>query len=71
LYNPATEEFVADVHQAGEADIDAAVTAAEKAFPAWRDMPVLARAPMFAKLSQLIQREKDTLWDLERMAMGR
>lgn len=71
LYNPSNEEHVADVHQAGEADIEAAVAAAEKAFPAWRDMPVTARAPLFAKLAGLVSQAKDELWDLERRAMGR
>lgn len=71
LYNPATEEFVADVHQAGEADIDAAVAAAEAAFPKWRDMPITAKAPLFGKLAQLITQNKDDLWELESIAMGR
>lgn len=71
LYNPATEEHVADVHQAGEKDIDAAVAAAEAAFPAWRDMPLTAKAPLFGKLAQLIMQNKEELWNLERLAMGR
>lgn len=71
LYNPATEELVADVYEAGEADIDAAVDAAEEALPVWRDMSSQARAPLFAKLGQLIMRDKEELFDLERRAMGR
>ncbi|KAK5446753.1 hypothetical protein LTS15_009686 [Exophiala xenobiotica] len=71
LYNPATEEFVADIHQAGEADIDAAVAAAEAAFPQWRDMPLTAKGPLFAKLAQLINQNKEDLFHLESVAMGR
>lgn len=71
LYNPATDEFVADVHQAGPQDVDAAVAAAEVAFPAWRDTPVLVKSEMFRKLSMLINQSKEDLWNLERMAMGR
>ncbi|KAF5227782.1 hypothetical protein FANTH_14678 [Fusarium anthophilum] len=71
LYNPATEQHVADIHQAGSADIDAAVAAAEQAFPAWRDTPIMKKAPLFGKLSQLILRDADELWKLERLAMGR
>ncbi|KAK1764906.1 retinal dehydrogenase 2 [Phialemonium atrogriseum] len=71
LYNPATDEFVADVHQAGAQDVDAAVAAAEAAFPAWRDTPVHVKAGLFNKLSTLISQSKEELWNLERMAMGR
>lgn len=71
LYNPATDEFVADVHQAGAEDIDAAVAAAEAAFPAWRDTPVHVKAAMFSKLSMLITQNMEELWNLERIAMGR
>lgn len=71
LYNPATEEFVADIHQAGEADIDAAVAAAEAAFPQWRDMPIVTKAPLFERLAQLIKESKDDLFELESIAMGR
>ncbi|KAH7002479.1 aldehyde dehydrogenase domain-containing protein [Ilyonectria destructans] len=71
LYNPATDEFVADVHQAGAQDIDAAVAAAEAAFPAWRDTPVHVKAAMFSKLSMLITQNMEELWNLERIAMGR
>ncbi|KAF5243852.1 hypothetical protein FANTH_7981 [Fusarium anthophilum] len=71
LYNPATEHHVADIHQAGILDIDAAVAAAERAFPSWRDKPITEKAPLFGKLSQLILRDADELWNLERVAMGR
>jgi aldehyde dehydrogenase (NAD+) len=71
LYNPATEEFVADVHQAGPEDIDAAVAAAEAAFPAWRDTTVHVKSDLFNKLAVLINESKEELWNLERMAMGR
>lgn len=34
-------------------------------------MPAPARAPLFAKLANLIVRDKEELWELERVAMGR
>ncbi|KAJ5930383.1 hypothetical protein N7466_005876, partial [Penicillium verhagenii] len=71
LYNPATDEFVADVQQAGREDVDAAVDAAQAAFPAWRDTPVHMKAAMFNKLAGLINENKEELWNLERVAMGR
>ncbi|KAK7899763.1 hypothetical protein LTR67_003508 [Exophiala xenobiotica] len=71
LVNPTTDEVVTDVFEAGSADVDAAVEAAEKAFKKWKDMPVLARAPLFARLSQLIERDKEIFWELDRVSMGR
>lgn len=59
------------MHQAGAQDVDAAVAAAEAAFPAWRDTPVHVKAELFSKLAGLINQSKEELWNLERVAMGR
>lgn len=71
MFNPATEELVTEVAQADEADINYAVDAAEKAFQVWKDVPVTQRAPLFSKLAELIRRDADEIWALERVAMGR
>src|SRR5881397_628508 len=42
--NPATTARLARVTQAGQADVDAAVAAARKAFPAWSTLSGHARA---------------------------
>jgi len=47
VYNPATGNVVARVPRGGAPEIDAAVKAARKAFPAWRDMPLIARSAIF------------------------
>src|SRR5437016_10476491 len=39
VINPATTARLARVTQAGEADVDAAVAAARKAFPTWSTLP--------------------------------
>ena len=35
VFNPATEEEIAQLPLGGKADVDKAVAAAKKAFPAW------------------------------------
>ena len=47
VYNPATGEVIARVPRGGQAEVDAAVAAARAAFPAWRDMPLIARSAIF------------------------
>ncbi|KAH8588201.1 aldehyde dehydrogenase domain-containing protein [Bisporella sp. PMI_857] len=71
VFNPATEVLVTEVAQAGELDVNDAVDAATKAFTTWKEVPVTQRAPLFAKLAELIRRDADELWTLEQVAMGR
>ena len=52
--NPATQEVLAEVARGGEREIDAAVTAAKKAFPAWASRPAAERAALLRKLGDLI-----------------
>ena len=47
VYNPATGQVIARVPRGGQAEVDAAVAAAKAAFPAWRDMPLIARSNIF------------------------
>src|SRR5687768_3771301 len=37
--NPATEEILAEIALANQADVDAAYHASQKAFPAWSKLP--------------------------------
>ena len=48
--NPSTEEQLAEVQLATSADVDAAVAAARRAFPAWSTRPVAERAAYLASL---------------------
>lgn len=43
VLNPATEEVIASVPDATQADLDAAVAAARKAFPGWAATPIAER----------------------------
>lgn len=48
VHNPATDELLARVPLGGRADVDAAVAAAAKAWPAWRATPPVNRVrPLF------------------------
>lgn len=71
LHNPATEEIVVEVNEADEHDVDEAVAAAKKAFPAWSKSPPQYKAGLLRKLAELIQRDVDELGYLEAVSMGR
>ena len=52
--NPATQEPLAEVARGGEREVDAAVSAAKAAFPAWAGRPAGERAALLRKLGDLI-----------------
>jgi malonate-semialdehyde dehydrogenase (acetylating) / methylmalonate-semialdehyde dehydrogenase len=62
--NPATGAVTGRVALASSADVDAAVAAAQAAFPAWADAPPLKRARVMFKFLELLNLHKD---DLARM----
>jgi aldehyde dehydrogenase (NAD+) len=53
--NPATEEVLAHIALAGQADVDAAYQAAQKAFPAWSKLPGTERGKYLFRIARLIQ----------------
>ena len=59
VYNPALGEPCARVALADIEDVDAAVAAADAAFPAWAATPPLARARVLFKYLQLCQQHTD------------
>ncbi len=60
VINPATGEVLAEVPLAETADLDAAVTAADRGFKLWRDLPVERRSQILHGASALMrQRAKD------------
>jgi aldehyde dehydrogenase (NAD+) len=71
VHNPATEKVVAEVYEADEVDVDAAVAAAKKAFPAWEKSPPHYKAGLLKKFAELIRRDVDELAYLEAISMGR
>jgi len=63
--NPATGETLAEVAAGGEGEIDAAVTAAKRAFPKWAGLPARQRAKIMRHLGELIERDVPALSSLE------
>jgi malonate-semialdehyde dehydrogenase (acetylating)/methylmalonate-semialdehyde dehydrogenase len=64
VYNPATGAVTGEVSLANVGDVNAAVDAAQKAFPAWADTPPLRRARVMFKFLELLNQHRD---DLARM----
>ena len=55
--NPATEEVLAEVAEAGEEDVDAAVKAARAAYSrVWSRMPGAERAKYLFRIARILQR---------------
>ncbi|MFL5500315.1 MAG: aldehyde dehydrogenase family protein [Gemmatimonadaceae bacterium] len=53
--NPATEETLAQIALANQADVDAAYQAAQKAFGAWSKLPGAERGKYLYRIARLIQ----------------
>jgi aldehyde dehydrogenase (NAD+) len=70
--NPATEEKLADVAQAGAADVDAAVKAARRAYEkVWSKMPGRERGKYLYRIARIIQEKSRELAVLESMDGGK
>ena len=71
VINPATTARLARVTQAGQADVDAAVAAARKAFPTWSTLPGHARARHLYALARAVQKHSRLLAVLESLDNGK
>ncbi|KQT35303.1 aldehyde dehydrogenase [Sphingomonas sp. Leaf412] len=71
VLNPATEEIVALAPDCGVAELDAAVDAARRAFPAWRATPIAQRQAMVKALGEAIKAHKDELMRLLTSEQGK
>ncbi len=61
VVNPANGETIAHVPLCGREEVDAAVTVAAAAFPAWRQTPPVIRARHLFTLKYLMERDFDNL----------
>ncbi|MGH7997213.1 MAG: CoA-acylating methylmalonate-semialdehyde dehydrogenase [Opitutaceae bacterium] len=67
VYNPSTGEAIAECPADGAAEIDAAVQAAEDAFPAWSATPAVERARVFFRYRQLVEENFERIcWTITR-----
>src|ERR1700692_4179764 len=69
--NPATEEPIAEVAQAGAADVDLAVGAARSALKVWSGMRAADRGRILQRAASLLEEHQDELIELESMDAGK
>jgi len=69
--NPATGEVLTRVPLADASDIDAAVNAAEKAFPIWKRTSAVERQDALLKIADLLEAKKDFFAHLEALETGK
>ena len=70
VLNPHDNSLLAEISEARPADIDLAVAAARKAFPAWKKMPAAERGKRLLKLADAIERDAVYLSQLETLDTG-
>ncbi len=68
---PATGKVYSEVPDSDAADVQLAVTAAERAFPAWSHLPATERSRILCKLADLIDANLDSLARAESMDNGK
>ncbi|MFO7548069.1 MAG: aldehyde dehydrogenase family protein [Acidimicrobiia bacterium] len=69
--NPATEETLAEVAEAGAEDVDRAVRAARKAFRSWSRLPGAERSKYLFRIARMIQERSRELAVLETIDGGK
>ena len=68
---PATGEVIARIPDSDARDVDAAVRAANAAFPAWSRTPVAERSKLLLRLADLIEQNLEELARLESRDNGK
>src|SRR5689334_6664523 len=71
VLNPATEEVIAELDQAGRDETDAAVARAKAAFPAWRAVAPADRARLLRRLAALVEEHGEELAQIESQNVGK
>ena len=69
-FNPATGETITAVASAGAADVDLAVEAARRAFPAWRDLKPTARGRLLRLAADALREHAEELAMLDALNTG-
>ena len=69
--NPATGEVIAQIPDSDVSDVDAAVQAAKRAFPAWSRTTAESRSRLLLKLADLIEQNLDELAQCESEDSGK
>ncbi len=70
--NPADKNDLIGLYpKSGKADVDAAVAAAKKAFPGWKNTPAPRRAEVLYAAGEILKRDKEKLARLMTREMGK
>jgi acyl-CoA reductase-like NAD-dependent aldehyde dehydrogenase len=71
VLNPATEQPIVELDEAGVEEADEAVARAQAAFPAWRDIAPAARAALLRKVATLVEENAEELARIESANVGK
>jgi betaine-aldehyde dehydrogenase len=71
VLNPATEEPIAELEQAGVDEADEAVARAKEALPSWRAVAPADRARLLRRLATLVEEHADELARIESQNVGK
>jgi betaine-aldehyde dehydrogenase len=71
VLNPATEEPIAELEQAGVEETDEAVSRAKAALPAWRAVAPADRARLLRRLATLVEEHAEELARIESRNVGK
>ncbi len=71
VVNPATEQPIAELEQAGIGETDAAVARAKAAFPAWRALAPGDRGRLLRRLAMLVEEHGEELARIETRNVGK
>src|SRR5262245_30399283 len=70
-WEPATGEIYSQIADSDEQDVNRAVAAARKAFPAWSATTATARAKILRKIAGLVETRRDELARAETIDNGK
>src|SRR5688572_1371012 len=71
VHEPATGAVVAHAPDSDDDDVEAAIAAAKRAFPAWSATPATERARLMNRLADLVERDLEALAALESRDTGK
>ena len=71
VVNPATEEPIAELEQAGVDETDEAVARANEAYPAWRTVAPADRGRLLRRLATLVEEHGEELAEIESRNVGK
>ena len=71
VLNPATEEPIAELEQAGVDETDEAVARASAAYPAWREVAPADRARLLRRVATLVEEHAEELAGIESRNVGK